>query len=344
MYFSNVGVDYAQWLDRLRLSSISSRRCSSRRINSSEIDRHREWQTRICHIHGEDNDKAAATFDLRWQEHGCSGWIGSLDRTTMVSHLATFDCLAHLFESLWLFASIRPGNSSDANRRRISFSYSSPSNLCFHCCHRTSLTLSCTWKITSLADLLSSQGQLDKATLELIRRPRCGLADHEPNRVPRPHIYGNRRRRRYVLQGQKWAKTYLTYKWVRSSFSLFSPIDQRSEKSDSCERTEKRSDQWLWFCSLKGTVRWLIFESALEFLQTNLVLFQPIPLIEKVLVWSDTRSVLNNERYATLNVDRCQMTFDKGMSGNETASGLRGKNFSLSCFQFEDDPVIIVVE
>jgi len=57
-----------------------------------------------------------------------------------------------------------------------------------------------------------SQGQLDKATLDLIRRPRCGLADHDPNRLPRPHMFGNRRRRRYVLQGQKWAKTYLTYK------------------------------------------------------------------------------------------------------------------------------------
>ncbi|CAF0728845.1 unnamed protein product [Adineta steineri] len=56
-------------------------------------------------------------------------------------------------------------------------------------------------------------GKLDPATLDLIRRPRCGLADNDPNRVPRPHMYGNRRRRRrYVLQGQKWAKTYLTYK------------------------------------------------------------------------------------------------------------------------------------
>ncbi len=53
---------------------------------------------------------------------------------------------------------------------------------------------------------------MDKATLDLIRRPRCGLADHDPNRLPRPHMFGNRRRRRYVLQGQKWAKTYLTYK------------------------------------------------------------------------------------------------------------------------------------
>ena len=58
----------------------------------------------------------------------------------------------------------------------------------------------------------SFKGKLDKATLDLIRRPRCGLADYDPNRLPRPHIYGNRRRRRYVLQGQKWAKTYLTYK------------------------------------------------------------------------------------------------------------------------------------
>jgi hypothetical protein len=56
------------------------------------------------------------------------------------------------------------------------------------------------------------QGKLDQSTLDLIRRPRCGLADYEPNRLPRPHMYGNRRRRRYVLQGQKWAKTYLTYK------------------------------------------------------------------------------------------------------------------------------------
>ena len=56
-----------------------------------------------------------------------------------------------------------------------------------------------------------SQGKVDGATLELIRRPRCGLADYEPNRLPRPHLIGNRRRR-YVLQGQKWAKTYLTYK------------------------------------------------------------------------------------------------------------------------------------
>lgn len=61
-------------------------------------------------------------------------------------------------------------------------------------------------------DLFFFQGQLDKETLDLIRRPRCGLADFDPNRLPRPHSIGNRRKRRYVLQGQKWSKTYLTYK------------------------------------------------------------------------------------------------------------------------------------
>lgn len=55
-------------------------------------------------------------------------------------------------------------------------------------------------------------GKLDEATVNVIRRPRCGLADYDPNRLPRPHVYGKYRHRRYVLQGQKWAKTYLTYK------------------------------------------------------------------------------------------------------------------------------------
>ena len=55
----------------------------------------------------------------------------------------------------------------------------------------------------------------------MIRRPRCGLVDYELNRFPRPHLLGNRRRRRYVLQGQKWAKTYLTYKYVNRKERIY---------------------------------------------------------------------------------------------------------------------------
>ena len=75
----------------------------------------------------------------------------------------------------------------------------------------------------------------------MIRRPRCGLADYEPNRLPRGHQLGNRRRRRYVLQGQKWAKTYLTYKYVRRL--LFLQIDPRREQREGGHSEKNRFDQ-----------------------------------------------------------------------------------------------------
>ncbi|CAF0913210.1 unnamed protein product [Didymodactylos carnosus] len=54
-------------------------------------------------------------------------------------------------------------------------------------------------------------GKLDETTVKLIRRPRCGLPDFDNRHIQRPQSFGNRKKR-YVLQGQKWAKTYLTYK------------------------------------------------------------------------------------------------------------------------------------
>ncbi|CAF1069560.1 unnamed protein product, partial [Didymodactylos carnosus] len=53
-------------------------------------------------------------------------------------------------------------------------------------------------------------GKLDETTVKLIRRPRCGLPDFDNRHIQRPQSFGNRKKR-YVLQGQKWAKTYLTY-------------------------------------------------------------------------------------------------------------------------------------
>ena len=53
---------------------------------------------------------------------------------------------------------------------------------------------------------LTPSGELDEATLELMRTPRCGVRD----------IIGHgataRRRRRYVLQGSRWRVNSLTYR------------------------------------------------------------------------------------------------------------------------------------
>lgn len=56
---------------------------------------------------------------------------------------------------------------------------------------------------------LPQTGVLDGRTLALLERPRCGMPDLSP---------GERvRRRRYAVQGQKWTKKELTWRY----FSFF---------------------------------------------------------------------------------------------------------------------------
>jgi hypothetical protein len=55
---------------------------------------------------------------------------------------------------------------------------------------------------------LNATGELDDGTRQLLAMKRCGMADGQQQT-------GNRRRRRYVLQGPKWSTTNLTYRYVR---------------------------------------------------------------------------------------------------------------------------------
>jgi len=61
---------------------------------------------------------------------------------------------------------------------------------------------------------------MDDATRELMRRPRCAVPDnpdspdfHAGNRMPYS-FYGNKRHKRYLIQGPKWQHTDLTWRLV----------------------------------------------------------------------------------------------------------------------------------
>ncbi|KAK6638073.1 hypothetical protein RUM44_008498 [Polyplax serrata] len=54
-------------------------------------------------------------------------------------------------------------------------------------------------------------GELDEKTLELLKKPRCGLPDFQ---------YPSRRRKRYTLHGQKWHYTNLTWSETTQSVNL----------------------------------------------------------------------------------------------------------------------------
>lgn len=47
-------------------------------------------------------------------------------------------------------------------------------------------------------------GNVDGATIKMMRKPRCGVADVEDGAL-------KTRRRRYSVFGSKWSKTHLTY-------------------------------------------------------------------------------------------------------------------------------------
>lgn len=51
---------------------------------------------------------------------------------------------------------------------------------------------------------IPATGELDSNTLELLKKPRCGLPDY-PNTSPK-------RKKRYTLHGQKWHYTNLTWR------------------------------------------------------------------------------------------------------------------------------------
>lgn len=51
---------------------------------------------------------------------------------------------------------------------------------------------------------IPATGELDETTLELMKKPRCGIPD-----IPSPSL---NRKKRYTLHGQKWPYTNLTWR------------------------------------------------------------------------------------------------------------------------------------
>ncbi|XP_058829198.1 matrix metalloproteinase-2-like isoform X2 [Topomyia yanbarensis] len=65
---------------------------------------------------------------------------------------------------------------------------------------------------------LEPTGDINRETLELMRRPRCGAPDlpNSPDFLPsnslNPRHYQHRRHRRFVIQGQKWEHPIVTWR------------------------------------------------------------------------------------------------------------------------------------
>lgn len=49
-------------------------------------------------------------------------------------------------------------------------------------------------------------GDIDEATMELMKRRRCGRPDRDPD------YKENKRKKRFVVQGAKWQNTNLTWR------------------------------------------------------------------------------------------------------------------------------------
>lgn len=56
---------------------------------------------------------------------------------------------------------------------------------------------------------LTVTGVIDEKTRELIQRPRCGVPDILSGQF---NSGGNRRSKRFIVQGQKWPTTSLTWR------------------------------------------------------------------------------------------------------------------------------------
>lgn len=62
---------------------------------------------------------------------------------------------------------------------------------------------------------LEPTGEIDRDTLELMQRPRCGAPDlpNSPDFLPSNSLLQFRRRhRRFVIQGQKWEHPIVTWR------------------------------------------------------------------------------------------------------------------------------------
>ncbi|XP_058466558.1 matrix metalloproteinase-2-like [Malaya genurostris] len=65
---------------------------------------------------------------------------------------------------------------------------------------------------------LNPTGDINRETLELMRKPRCGAPDlpnspdFQPSNSLHPQHYQHRRHRRFVIQGQKWEHPIVTWR------------------------------------------------------------------------------------------------------------------------------------
>ena len=80
---------------------------------------------------------------------------------------------------------------------------------------------------------LTPSGELDEATLELMRTPRCGVRD-----IIGHGATARRRRRRYVLQGSRWRVSSLTYRVTEY------PADSGLTNQEVDDTIKKGFDLW----------------------------------------------------------------------------------------------------